>query len=247
IRFQAPVPAKDAPPDATIVMPRDQADAATIVARKPAAAPAKPDLAAVSPKPVAVTTGVASKPVAPMPGAEGAGTIVLSPAPLAQAAGKAGAVAPSVIDEAKPPFDLGKYYIAIAAAAVLVIGIGIWLFGPSTTGVTKEVGGGTSPRVETPATPGSILLDIAPCTDIAPWATIDALTQKADGAAAAATACKVTPCVLSLPVGEYHVRASNPNFQGAVEFDVAVEAGQVREVRQAIPGFKAEDEVSKIL
>jgi len=98
----------------------------------------------------------------------------------------------------------------------------------------------TRPTIETSPTPGSVVLDIAP------WANIDAITKK-DGAAAPASPCKVTPCVLSLPAGEYHVRASNPNFQGPLEFDVAVEAGQVREVRQAIPGFKAEDEISKIL
>ena len=122
----------------------------------------------------------------------------------------------------------------------MVIGIGIWMFGRAGTDVKPGGNGGkTPPIIETSATPGSVVLDIAP------WANIDAITKKGGGAADAR--CKVTPCVLSLPPGEYHVRASNPNFQGPIEFDVAVEAGQVREMRQTIPGFKADDEISKIL
>ena len=61
----------------------------------------------------------------------------------------------------------------------------------------------------------------------------------------------VTPCVLMLPPGEYHVRASNPNFPGAFEFDLTVAAGgaggSVQEVRQVMPGFHPEAEIDKIL
>jgi hypothetical protein len=82
--------------------------------------------------------------------------------------------------------------------------------------------------------------------EIAPWANVEAITAKADGKPASG-GCSVTPCVITLPAGEYHVRASNPNFPGSLEFDVVVDARGVRNVRQAIPGFKPEDEVSKIL
>ena len=170
-----------------------------------------------------------------MQGTEGAPTIVLSSAAIAEAAGKAGIAPPVVIDRKAPPSDLGKY-IGIAAAAVVVIGIGIWaLFLRGGTKVETGKGGGTPPIIES-----SFVLDIAP------WANIDAITKKTDGAVVDGR-CTVTPCVLSLPVGEYHVRASNPNFQGPIEFDIAVVAGEVRELRQTIPGFKAEDEISKIL
>jgi len=229
IRFQAPVVPKEAPLDQTIVIPRGQAETPTIVSPKP------------TPKPAPVAK--ADAPPLPMQGAEGAATIVLSSAAIAEAAGKAAPIqAPPIVDDRKPapPSDLGKY-LGIAAALLVVIGIGYWVFGRGETDVKKGDGGGvTRPTIETSPTPGSVVLDIAP------WANIDAITKK-DGAAAPASPCKVTPCVLSLPAGEYHVRASNPNFQGPLEFDVAVEAGQVREVRQAIPGFKAEDEISKIL
>jgi len=129
------------------------------------------------------------------------------------------------------PSGRGKY-VSLGAATLVVFGISYWLFGTGRPGVdtNKPVAGA----------PGSVVLDVLP------WANIVAITRKADGAAVT-TACTVTPCVASLPAGEYRVKASNPNFPDPVEFDVAVEAGGVREVRQSIPGFKAEDEVSKIL
>ena len=129
-----------------------------------------------------------------------------------------------------PATGRGKY-IGIAAAAVIVVGLLLWVFGRGQRNV-EEV-------VVTPS-PGSAVLEIAP------WANIDAVTTKASGKPASA-GCTVTPCVITLPAGEYHVRASNPNFPGTLEFDVVVEARGVRNVRQAIPGFKPEDEVSKIL
>src|SRR5207245_7237798 len=129
-----------------------------------------------------------------------------------------------------PATGRGKY-IGIAAAAVIVVGLLLWVFGRGQRNVEEVV-------VIPP--PGSVVLEIAP------WANIDAVTTKASGKPASA-GCTVTPCVITLPAGEYHVRASNPNFPGSLDFDVVVEAGGVRNVRQAIPGFKPEDEVSKIL
>ena len=82
--------------------------------------------------------------------------------------------------------------------------------------------------------------------DIAPWANIEAISSKADGRTVQ-TGCRETPCVVSLPAGEYHVRAGNPNFPGTLEFDVTIEPGGIREERRSLPGFRAEDEVLKIL
>jgi hypothetical protein len=126
-------------------------------------------------------------------------------------------------------------WIGLGAAALLLLGIGAWVFG-TRKGDVPPIG---PPGVAT-VTTGSVVLDIAP------WANIDAVTAKADGKRAS-SACAVTPCVLTLPAGDYHVRASNPNFPGALEFDLTVEASGVRQVRQTIPGFKVDDEISKIL
>jgi len=138
---------------------------------------------------------------------------------------------PAPVDEHVRP-GIGKY-VGLAAAAVLAVGLGIWMFATRTPDVDTK-----KPVPDGP--PGSVVLDIVP------WANIVEITRKADGRAVT-TPCTVTPCVASLPAGDYHVKASNPNFPAPLEFDVAIEAGGVREVRQSIPGFKAEDEVSKIL
>jgi hypothetical protein len=114
----------------------------------------------------------------------------------------------------------------LGAAALVAVGLALWQFAK------------TPAIVDLPT--GTLVLEIAP------WANIDAITAKRNGKAASG-GCVVTPCVLSLPAGEYHVRASNPNFAGPVEFDVTIEAGGVREVRQKIPGLNVPDEVSKIL
>ena len=126
-------------------------------------------------------------------------------------------------------------WIGLGGAALVLLGIGAWVFGTRQPDVPS-----TRPPVVVPVTTGSVILDIAP------WANIDAVTAKADGTPAS-SACAVTPCVLTLPAGDYHVRASNPNFPGALEFDVKVEPSGVRQVRQTIPGFKVDDEISKIL
>jgi hypothetical protein len=159
-----------------------------------------------------------------------------SPAPVAA---PRPAPAPSTGVGAAEPAAAGfpTKYVGIAAAAVVVLGLLVWMFvgRGRTTGPTTTTGGTTPPAI------GNVVVNVAP------WARIDAVTRKSDGAAADAK-CSVTPCVFSLPAGDYHVRASNPNFGGApLEFDVTVAAGAVREVRQTIPGFKPEEEVSKIL
>jgi len=48
-------------------------------------------------------------------------------------------------------------------------------------------------------------------------------------------------------VGDYHVRATNPNYPLPLEFDMTVAADAVREERRTMPGFLPEDEVSKFL
>jgi hypothetical protein len=81
--------------------------------------------------------------------------------------------------------------------------------------------------------------------DVAPWAKIDAITRKSDGKPVGG-ADLVTPCVVGLAPGEYHVRASNPNFS-PLEFDLTVRTGDSQAVRYEMPGFDPQKEVSAIV
>jgi len=144
------------------------------------------------------------------------------------------------------PFPKGVI-IGVAAALVLAVAIGVAL----------KFRSGSAGNAGSPGSPGSPGSDIvapvvsAPTAVVlttAPWANIDAVTSKSDqktvdvGKAA-------TPCLLMLPPGDYHVRASNPNFPGAFEFDLTVAAGGagIQEVRRVMPGFQPETEIDKIL
>jgi hypothetical protein len=91
-----------------------------------------------------------------------------------------------------------------------------------------------------PAQPGTVVLDIQP------WAKIESISSKASGKPVT-TDCAATPCVVVVAPGEYHVRASNPNFPGTIEFDVSVTSGTVREEHRTVPGFRADEEVSRII
>jgi eukaryotic-like serine/threonine-protein kinase len=166
-------------------------------------------------------------------------TIVL-PTPPAAAPEPAPAPEPAAPPRPAPPRPARKpgisvaTYIGLAVAALLASGIGAWMYVRSSRYVD------TTRTAAVPAVPGSVVLDVAP------WANIDAVTRKPDGQVMT-TNCTVTPCVASLPPGAYHVKASNPNFPAPIEFDIAVDAGGLRYVRESIPGFRPEDEVSKIL
>jgi eukaryotic-like serine/threonine-protein kinase len=80
---------------------------------------------------------------------------------------------------------------------------------------------------------------------IIPWAKIDAITPKTGGQPVGG-ANLVTPCVVALPPGEYHVRATNPNFP-PLEFDLTVKSGGPQAVRYRMPGFNPEQEVTAIV
>jgi serine/threonine protein kinase len=173
-----------------------------------------------------------SSPVGPLRVAPPGVSLPLPPlAPLSQPP----VVGPAVEDktivtaDTKPPVDILKY-AALGSGTLAVAALVVWL-------VTRPA---PPPPPPPPAIPGTVIFDIAP------WATIEAITNKADGKATPSD-CRETPCVLSLPAGEYHVRASNPNFPGTLEFDFKIESGGIREEHRSVPGFRAEDEVSKIL
>jgi hypothetical protein len=215
--------------EATIQM-KAQADATTrMKTAAPPAAPAPPDARVVLPKtsPRSDATIVLTKP-APRP--ESVSPAVVPPPPPRPAPVVPGPAVQGKTSPAVAPAVAARNtkLAGMAVAAVAVVALLVWALS------------GTKPPPPPQVDPGTVVFDIAP------WATIEAITSKADGKAAKSD-CSVTPCVVSLPSGEYHVRASNPNFPGTLEFDVKVEPGGVREEHRSVPGFRAEDEVSKIL
>ena len=122
-----------------------------------------------------------------------------------------------------------KMFVAVGAVVLAVVGFWLW-----------SLTGGDPPRPVNAPGSGTVILDILP------WATIESITLKAQGTVMQ-TDCSATPCVLSLPAGQYHVRAVNPNYPGTLEFDVTVESNGIREQRQSFPGFEPEGEVATIL
>jgi hypothetical protein len=81
--------------------------------------------------------------------------------------------------------------------------------------------------------------------NLTPWASIDAITRKGDGQLVGGGKL-ITPCVITLPPGEYHVRASNPNFS-TLEFDLTVAPAASQEVRIPMPGFDPQTEITNIV
>jgi hypothetical protein len=139
-------------------------------------------------------------------------------------------VAPLVRPQRHPGRWLTAKSAALAAVAIGVVALAVWMLGS----------GSTTPPPAPPVESGTVVLDVLP------WANIESITNKADNQPVR-SGCTATPCVLSLPAGEYHVRASNPNFPGALEFDVTVAPNGLREERRALPAFRVEDEVSRIV
>ena len=130
--------------------------------------------------------------------------------------------------------------LLIAAAAVIVAAV---LAGTLVIPMLRREPATAPTETSAPGTagtPGTIVLNIAP------WATIDAITRKSDGQRVGEPNL-VTPVVVALPAGEYHVKASNPAFSQALEFDLSVAAGGVQEVRRAMPDLQPEEEVTRIL
>jgi hypothetical protein len=94
-------------------------------------------------------------------------------------------------------------------------------------------------RASAPEPAGTVVFHIIP------WARIDAITPKAGGRTIAG-ANLVTPCVVALAPGEYHVRATNPNFP-PLDFDLTVKSGGPQEVRYRMPAFDPEKEVTAVV
>jgi hypothetical protein len=114
----------------------------------------------------------------------------------------------------------------IGAGAALLVAVLAWALWPS----------GTPPPPVGP--PQAVVIDFRP------WANVT-IKRKADGQAVGQE-CTGTPCVVSLPPGEYSVQAAHPDL-GEHTFDFAVVAGQPTSVKHALPGLDAEAEARRII
>jgi serine/threonine protein kinase len=218
--------------DQTVVMKAEPPGEKTVQMPAPAAARTvempSPPLALSAP--LTVLTPLTPAPVAEKPSAVArSGATIVLPAQRPTAAEEIGA-APGQEYGAKP-FPRGAI-IGVAAAVLLVIAITVGL---------KMRPSGPGTEVVTPAAAAPVALSLV----TAPWANIDAVTSKSDGKAVDVGQLQ-TPCVLTLPPGTYHVRASNPNVTGPFEFDLTVTASG-GEVHQVLPGFKPDTEIDRIL
>ena len=159
--------------------------------------------------------------------------------------------------EAKPPAaSPGRWPLVAAAVVVLAVLAGVIASrgrtsvpepaplapagSPADSPASSPPSSSASSSASTPvSSPTSVVFNVAP------WAKIDAITRKTDGKAAGGTDL-VTPCVVALAPGEYHVRATNPGFP-PLEFDLTVKAGDSQAVRYEMPGFDPLKEASAIV
>jgi hypothetical protein len=103
-----------------------------------------------------------------------------------------------------------------------------------SSGDTKSVVGQVGP-------PGTAVLKVTP------WSVIESITSVADGSDVKPATDLTTPCVVTLPPGEYKVRARNAAVGQAFEFTITVEAGKTVEALQRLPGFNLDAELDKVL
>jgi hypothetical protein len=98
-----------------------------------------------------------------------------------------------------------------------------------------------------PAAPAQPAVQSASVTfDFTPWANIEAIVRKDNGRRVDGGSALVTPCIVTLAPGEYHVRASNPNFS-RLELDITVQSGNSQVVRHEMPGFDPQREIASIV
>jgi hypothetical protein len=93
------------------------------------------------------------------------------------------------------------------------------------------------------AVPGAAMVSVF--IDVRPWAAVESVVLKSDSRVVD-VACPATPCLVSLPPGEYRVRARNPFFQNPLEFDLSVAAGPYQEVRHTLPDLDPEEEARRL-
>ena len=81
---------------------------------------------------------------------------------------------------------------------------------------------------------------------VAPWGEIESIVAREDGRQVL-DAPQATPCVISLPPGDYVVRANNPFYPRPVELTVTVESGRTVRAQAALPDFRLDEEVDRVV
>jgi len=88
---------------------------------------------------------------------------------------------------------------------------------------------------------GSLILNVVP------WAKVDSITRVDTVEAILIDQDLTTPCVVSMPPGQYRVRVSNPYFQGSLEFEVSIVAGEPSVIHKTLPTFDLEQALSTVI
>jgi tetratricopeptide (TPR) repeat protein len=91
-----------------------------------------------------------------------------------------------------------------------------------------------------PPNPGTLLLKVSP------WARVDSITRVEDGQLIPVDS-PITPCVVSLPGGNYQIRVSNSYLGEPFEIHVNLKDGERREIYRTFPGISLEEEISAAL
>jgi len=125
-------------------------------------------------------------------------------------------------------------YGAAAVAVLILIVAGVWMSrGPR----------GTSPpaRAQVEA-PGTVAINTTP------WSTVTSIRRVADGHEMTEVVGSglVTPCLVTLPPGEYNVTARSSDMGLSGDFTVTVEAGRSQSAAWALPGFDLSAEIGSI-
>jgi serine/threonine protein kinase len=85
---------------------------------------------------------------------------------------------------------------------------------------------------------GSLILNVVP------WANVDSITRVDTVEAILIEQDLITPCVVTMPPGRYRVQVSNPYFQGSLEFEVSITAGEPSVIHKQLPTFDLEQALS---
>jgi hypothetical protein len=138
---------------------------------------------------------------------------------------------------------------AMAAALALMVYLNL----PTTTpdpgsGSTATVTPTTVPVTPPPATttipappPKMAVLTV----DFRPWARVRIIP--ADSSVKVPEEAMLTPFVITLPAGDYTLRAENDGLTGPREITVKLAEGEVRPVSEQMPGFRADTLVDQLL
>ncbi len=110
--------------------------------------------------------------------------------------------------------------------------------------VIAWTGGDQSERILDPSaeSPSGSLIQ-----NVAPWANVDSITRLDSDQAISIDQNLSTPCVVQMPPGRYRVRVSNPHFNGTLEFEVNIVAGESSVVHQKLPDFDLEETFSTVV